>query len=106
MLVCISTDGAAWEASVASASINPAANLDIFFNSIMAIIGSLQVFTQGYIMTEGGPGNSSLFYVYYIYREGFQNANMGYACALACFLFALMYLANKLVTFALGRVGT
>lgn len=31
---------------------------------------------------------------------------MGYACALACFLFALMYLANKLVTFALGRVGT
>ena len=48
----------------------------IFFNSIMAIIGSLQVFTQGYIMTEGGPGNSSLFYVYYNYLDGFHNANM------------------------------
>lgn len=83
----------------------------IFFNSIMAIIGSLQVFTQGYIMTEGGPGNSSLFYVYYIYREGFQNANMGYACALAWLLFMVILVLtmivlktqNKWVYYADGR---
>ena len=83
----------------------------IFFNSIMAIIGSLQVFTQGYIMTEGGPGNSSLFYVYYIYREGFQNANMGYACALAWLLFLVILVLtmivlktqNKWVYYADGR---
>ena len=83
----------------------------IFFNSIMAIIGSLQVFTQGYIMTQGGPGNSSLFYVYYIYREGFQNANMGYACALAWLLFLVILVLtmivlktqNKWVYFADGR---
>lgn len=83
----------------------------IFFNSIMAIIGSLQVFTQGYIMTEGGPGNSSLFYVYYIYREGFQNANMGYACALAWLLFIVILVLtmivlktqNKWVYYADGR---
>ena len=37
----------------------------IFFNGIMAVINSLQVFTQGYIMTKGGPSNSSLFYVLY-----------------------------------------
>ena len=83
----------------------------IFFNSIMATIGSLQVFTQGYIMTEGGPGNSSLFYVYYIYREGFQNANMGYACALAWLLFMVILVLtmivlktqNKWVYYADGR---
>ena len=83
----------------------------IFFNSIMAIIGSLQVFTQGYIMTEGGPGNSSLCYVYYIYREGFQNANMGYACALAWLLFLVILVLtmivlktqNKWVYYADGR---
>ena len=83
----------------------------IFFNSIMAIIGSLQVFPQGYIMTEGGPGNSSLFYVYYIYREGFQNANMGYACALAWLLFLVILVLtmivlktqNKWVYYADGR---
>ena len=76
----------------------------IFFNSIMAIIGSLQVFTQGYIMTEGGPGNSSLFYVYYIYREGFQNANMGYACALSWVLMIVIALITLLVFRVSNRV--
>lgn len=48
----------------------------IFFNGIMAVINSLQVFTQGYIMTKGGPSNSSLFYVLYLYRQAFEKANM------------------------------
>lgn len=69
----------------------------IFFNTIMAIIGSLQVFTQGYIMTDGGPGNASLFYVFYIYREAFKNAEMGYACALAWLLFVVILFLTMIV---------
>ena len=69
----------------------------IFFNTIMAIIGSLQVFTQGYIMTEGGPGNASLFYCLYLYRKAFQNAEMGYACALAWLLFIIVLALTLIV---------
>ena len=69
----------------------------IFFNTIMAIIGSLQVFTQGYIMTNGGPENASLFYVLYLFREAFQKANMGYASALAWFLFIIVLFLTMLV---------
>ena len=69
----------------------------LFFNTIMAIINSLQVFTQGYIMTEGGPSNASLFYCLYIYREAFQNANMGYACALAWLLFLIILVLTLVV---------
>lgn len=62
----------------------------IFFNTIMAIIGSFQVFTQAYILTQGGPNNASLFFNYYLYREAFRNSNMGYASALAWILFVII----------------
>ena len=41
----------------------------IFFNLVMGIIGSFQVFTQVYVMTNGGPGNATLVYVLKLYRE-------------------------------------
>lgn len=69
----------------------------IFFNAIMAIIGSFQVFTQAYILTQGGPNNSSLFFAYLIYREAFQNANMGYASALAWILFVIILFFSYVV---------
>ena len=69
----------------------------LFFNTVMAIINSLQVFTEGYIMTEGGPGNASLFYCLYLYRKAFQNADMGYACALAWLLFIIVLVLTLLV---------
>lgn len=69
----------------------------IFFNGIMAVINSLQVFTQGYIMTKGGPSNSSLFYVLYLYRQAFEKANMGYACALAWFLFIIIMILTAII---------
>jgi multiple sugar transport system permease protein len=55
----------------------------IFFNLIIGIIGSFQVFTNVLIMTDGGPGNASLMFVLYIYRNAFQNFRMGYASLLA-----------------------
>ena len=69
----------------------------IFFNAIMAVINSLQVFTQGFIMTKGGPGNASLFYVYYLYKQAFEKANMGYACALAWFLFVIIMILTAII---------
>ena len=62
----------------------------IFFSLVMGIIGSFQVFTQAFIMTEGGPNNASLFYVLYLYRNAFQYFQMGYASALAWILFVII----------------
>ncbi len=62
----------------------------IFFNVVMNIIGSWQVFTQAYIMTEGGPNNATLTMVLYLYRMGFHNFYFGYAAALAWILFILI----------------
>jgi multiple sugar transport system permease protein len=68
----------------------------IFFQLIMGIIGSFQVFTQAYVMTEGGPYYASLFYVLYLYRNAFKYFRMGYASAQAWILF-LVLLALTLV---------
>ncbi len=62
----------------------------IFFNVIMAIIGSFQVFTQVYIMTGGGPGIATHFYVFYLYRQAFPLHNMGYASAMAWLLLVIV----------------
>jgi len=73
----------------------------IFFNLILAIIGAFQVFTQSYIITSGGPENSTLFYVLYLYRMAFENFRMGYASAMAWVLF-LIILGFTFVQFRLS----
>ncbi|MEZ4863315.1 MAG: sugar ABC transporter permease [Caldilineaceae bacterium] len=62
----------------------------LFFNLIIAIIGAFQVFTQAYIMTEGGPNYATLFYLLYLYRNAFENFRMGYASAMAWVLFVII----------------
>lgn len=62
----------------------------IFFNLIIGIIGSFQVFTSAFILTNGGPRDSTLFIVLYIYRNAFQYFRMGYAAALAWVLFVVI----------------
>jgi multiple sugar transport system permease protein len=62
----------------------------IFFNLIIGIIGSFQVFTSAFVMTNGGPRDSTLFIVLYIYRNAFQYFRMGYAAALAWLLFVII----------------
>lgn len=62
----------------------------IFFNVVMNIIGSWQVFTQAYVMTQGGPNNATLTMVLYIYRKAFEGFVFGYASALAWLLFLLI----------------
>jgi multiple sugar transport system permease protein len=69
----------------------------IFFNAIIGVIGSLQLFAQAQVITEngpqhiaGGPLHSTFFIVIYIYQEAFQNFRMGYASAIAWMLFLLI----------------
>lgn len=69
----------------------------IFFNLVMGVIGSFQVFTSSFIMTQGGPAYSTLFYVLYLYQKAFQYLQMGYACALAWILFAVILVLTLIV---------
>ena len=62
----------------------------IFFNFIMAIIGSFQVFTQAFVMTGGEPGDLTRFYVLYLYNQAFDFYEMGYASAMAWLLLVLI----------------
>jgi len=62
----------------------------IFFNTLMSIIGSFQVFTQQYIMTQGGPNNATLTMVLYVYRKSFEHLKFGYASAIAWILFFII----------------
>lgn len=55
----------------------------IFFNLIMAVIGTLQVFAVPFIMTGGGPARSTYMYTHYLYDNAFTYLKMGYASALA-----------------------
>lgn len=69
----------------------------VFFNLVTGLIGALQIFTQGFIMTGGGPHNSSLFFVLYLYRNAFQLLKMGYASALAWILFIYIFVLTLLI---------
>lgn len=62
----------------------------LFFNLIIGIIGSFQVFTGSFIMTKGGPQDSTLFMVLYIYRNAFEYFKMGYAATLSWVLFVIL----------------
>lgn len=70
----------------------------IFFNLVIGIIGSFQVFTAGFLITDGGPQNSTLFLVLYIYRNAFEYLDMGYAATLSWLLFFII-MALTLVVF-------
>lgn len=79
-------DGANWWRQIANVTI-PMMTPIIFFQLIIGIIQALQVFTQAYIMTQGGPQDATRFFMLYLYEHGFQFYNMGYASALAWILF-------------------
>ena len=76
----------------------------IFFNLLMGIIGSWQVFTNAFVITSGGPANSTLFYVLYLYRQGWEYFRMGYASALAWVLFFIILFFTLMVFRSSGWV--
>ena len=73
-----------------------------FFNLVMGIIGTFQIFTAGYLITNGGPQNATLFYVLYLYRNGFLYLDMGYAAALAWVLFFIIMMLTAFVFKGVG----
>ncbi|MBP1041019.1 sugar ABC transporter permease [Vagococcus sp. BWB3-3] len=68
----------------------PSLTKTTFLVTTMLIINAFQVFDQAYILTKGGPGNSTITLVYYIYNNGFGNLKMGYASAISFFLFIII----------------
>ncbi|WP_435895914.1 extracellular solute-binding protein [Oceaniferula spumae] len=68
----------------------------ILFNLIMGTISTLQIFNEAFIMTQGGPENSTLFYAYYLFKQSFQYFRMGYASAMAWVLFTIVLLLTIL----------
>jgi len=75
----------------------------IYFNMIMGLIGSLQVFAVPYVMTGGGDGpeRSLLFLATYLFQNAFEYWNMGYACAIGVILFLIILV----LTFAAGKLS-
>jgi multiple sugar transport system permease protein len=74
----------------------------IFFTVITGIISSFQIFTAGLIITDGGPDNGSLFYILYLYQNGWVDFQMGYASALAWVL-VLVMVGLTLLAFLVAR---
>ena len=57
---------------------------------MITMIQAMKLFTQPYIMTQGGPKNSTKTLMYYIYTQGFQKGNFGYACSIAAVFFVIV----------------
>jgi multiple sugar transport system permease protein len=75
----------------------------IFFNLVLSIISTFQTFTSAFVATDGGPLDSTLFYVLYLFRQAFQYFNMGYASALAWILFVLILVLTLLIVRSADR---
>lgn len=75
----------------------------IFFNLVMGVIGSFQVFTAGYLITGGGPNNATLFYALQMYRVGFKYFKMGLASAMAWVLFFIILFMIVVIFRSFGR---
>ena len=83
-------DGAGWWSQLRHVTIPMLAPTTLFL-MVMGIIGSFQVFTQIFIMTNGGPVNRTTTMVFYIYEAAFKFYEMGYASTLAYALFAMLF---------------
>ena len=75
----------------------------IFFNLVLEIIGSFQVFTAGFLVTQGGPNYSTNFYVLNLFNNAFTYFDMGYASAQAWVLFFIVLIFSLIIFRSGGR---
>lgn len=75
----------------------------ILFNLISGVSGGLQVFTQAFIMTKGGPANATRFYVYYLYDNAFKYSQVGYGFAMGVMLFIVTFIIAGLIFYTSNR---
>lgn len=80
----------------------PLLSPSIFFNIVIGIIQVFQYFVPAYVMTSGGPQNSTMFYSLYTYQIAFDDFRMGYASSLAWVLFVIV-LGASLIAFRLAK---
>ncbi|MCL4544656.1 MAG: sugar ABC transporter permease [Chloroflexi bacterium] len=95
-------DGAGWWWRFWSVTF-PMMTPTLFFTVIIGTIHTLQIFAQSYIMTQGGPVNSTLFVVYYLFNNAFAYFKMGYASAIAWLLFLLILLLTAVQLYGAPR---
>lgn len=74
----------------------------IFYNLLMSLITNLQIVTPALALTSGGPGNSSMFITYLMYRYAFKSSQLGYASAISFVFFIISALLTGLL-FATSR---
>jgi putative chitobiose transport system permease protein len=86
-------DGASWWQKQIHVTI-PLLKPSIMLVSILSSIAAMKVFTEVYVMTNGGPLNSSKTLVYYIYEKAFENLNLGYAAAMGFVLFIVIFILS------------
>ncbi|MEE4194298.1 MAG: sugar ABC transporter permease [Anaerolineae bacterium] len=75
----------------------------ILFNLLFGVILTFQSFTSVFVATNGGPLDSTLFYVMYLYRQAFTYLNMGYASAMAWVLFLIVLALTVLIFLTSGK---
>ncbi len=81
----------------------PMISPSILFCVIVSFVNAVQCFVPAYSVTNGGPGNHSLFYIFYMYREAFSFGNMGGACAIAWLLFLVLLIITQLMSKTMNR---
>lgn len=86
-------DGASWAATVWHVTL-PHLKPIAGFVVILSVINSLQLFDLPLLLTNGGPDNASMTAVLYLYKNGFQFLNLGYASAMGWVLFAVIFAAS------------
>lgn len=75
----------------------------LFFNLVLGVITNFQAFVQVFVTTAGGPGQSTLVYALYLYRQAFESFRLGYASALAWILLGIVLMFTALL-FASSRL--
>ena len=88
-------DGANWWQKMIHITL-PLMTPSIYFNFIMGLIGSFQVFTIAYIMTNGGPSRSTYYYAYYLFEKMMADNAMGMASAMAWILLVIVLIITLL----------
>lgn len=68
----------------------------ILFSTILSTIGTLNLFTEAYLLTNGGPNNSTITLGLYIYRQAFQSLNLTYAATISVAILVIVGVLSRL----------
>lgn len=69
----------------------------LYFNLIMGVINAFQMFTSAFVITNGGPMNSTYVYALYLYERAFSRYQLGYSSSLAWIMLIMIVLATVII---------